>query len=680
MSTTSWRIASVSLHTSPVSTPGSADAGGMNVVVLEQGRALAAAGHRVDILTRRTDPDQSAITQIAPGLRLLRLDGGPATPLAKSAMERAIAPFSAHLEQLVHEAEAAGDPYDLLHSHHWFSGAAALPVAQRHGLPHLQSFHSVAAPADAAGFDAGEPSESAGRIAGERAAARGSDAVVAVSLAEARTISARYGVAPERIAVIPPGVDAALFHPSPAPASDRLRAPHLLFAARLQPLKGPDLALETLALLEPDLGARLDLAGSASEDFAPYREELAAHAQSLGVRDRVRTLGALERPELAARMREAAALLLPSWSETFGLVALEAQASGTPVIAWAGAGGVREALGAGSMLLESREPAAWADALAQLLGDAAAYTAASQSARDFAASRSWEASAQQLAHLYADVLAAPARRADPWALLEGAARVLAVHAHPDDETLSTGALLAELSASGTEVALVTATRGEAGEVVPGALADGDPRPLSAVRAAEADLAARALGIDRRFLLGEAPALAPGAGPRRYRDSGMEWVREGLAGPSADAGPESFTRRSEEEAVADLAALIAHVRPDAVIGYDDEGTYGHPDHVRAHRVTAQACALTAVPFVEVASAPEAEGFHWRAHTGTGTLARVREALQGYRTQLTVIDAREASAADPSAIHSVRVRHVGGQEQDVVLRTGLRMHASERRAEG
>ncbi|WP_114854990.1 PIG-L family deacetylase [Brachybacterium sp. YJGR34] len=249
---------------------------------------------------------------------------------------------------------------------------------------------------------------------------------------------------------------------------------------------------------------------------------------------------------------------------------------------------------------------------------------------------------------------------DPWQLLGRARTVLAVHAHPDDESLSSGALLAELSAAGTRVELVTATRGEEGEIVPGAVDPGDPRPLEEIREAEIDAASAALGLAARHWLGTAPALAADAAPRDYRDSGMQWVRPGLAGPSDGAGPDSFTRRPLEDAVADLAALIAQVRPDVVLGYDDEGTYGHPDHVRAHEVTAAACARTGTPRIEVASSDGADGgFVRRDHPETR--AAVRRAIGAYRTQLTVLE---------DVPGGIAIRHVGGQDDVVALRTGLR----------
>lgn len=266
---------------------------------------------------------------------------------------------------------------------------------------------------------------------------------------------------------------------------------------------------------------------------------------------------------------------------------------------------------------------------------------------------------------------APVPVPDPWRLLDTAATVLAVHAHPDDESLSTGPLLASLAGTGTRVVLVTATRGEEGEIVPGSLDAAESRPLEEVREAEITDAASALGIAERHWLGTAPALCPGTAPRRYRDSGMQWVREGLAGPSDSAGADSFSLRPLEDAVDDLVALLETVRPEVVIGYDDEGTYGHPDHVRAHHVAVGACARAGIPLVEIASVlPDGSG------TGSAPAARIIErahpetaeavlrAVDCYRTQLTVID---------EVAGGIAIRHVGGQDDVVPLHTGLHVRA-------
>lgn len=253
---------------------------------------------------------------------------------------------------------------------------------------------------------------------------------------------------------------------------------------------------------------------------------------------------------------------------------------------------------------------------------------------------------------------------DPWDLLDAASTVVAFHAHPDDEALATGALLTALTARGTRVILVTATRGEEGEIVPGTVANGEQQPLEEIREGEIAAATAALGIAERHWLGTAPALAPDAAPRRYRDSGMQWVRPGLAGPADTAGEDSFTHRPLDDAAADLAALLQSVQPDVLLSYDDEGTYGHPDHVRAHLVARAASEMTDVPFVQVASDPQAAQ-EVREHPGTAEA--VHRALSAYRTQLTVVD--PAPASDPAS-ESIPIRHVGGQDDAVPLATGLR----------
>lgn len=246
------------MHTSPASAPGAGDAGGMNVVELHQARALADLGYRVDIATRRSHPDQPDVAELGGGVQLLHVDAGPAADLPKSAIDAHIDEFSAGLARLM--------PYDLIQSHHWMSGVAALPVARAWGVPHVQSFHSVAAhPGDP--LSAGEPPESGARVAGEALIAQRSDAIIAVSTAEARTIIERCGADPRRVSVIPPGVDLDTFRPA-APTDQRPACPwcgseggYVLMAARLQPLKGGDLAIRAMAELPPDERPDLMIAG-----------------------------------------------------------------------------------------------------------------------------------------------------------------------------------------------------------------------------------------------------------------------------------------------------------------------------------------------------------------------------------------------------------------------------------
>lgn len=397
------RVAFVSMHTSPADQPGRGDAGGMNVVELGLARALAAQGHQVDLITRAADADARPVVQLAPGLRLRHLSAGPARPLPKSRIDKHIDAFSAEL--------AALDPYQLVHSHHWMSGVAALPVARAWGVPHVASYHSVAA-LPGSPLSAGEPPESARRVDGEARVARGSDAIVTVSTSEARTVIERCGAHPDRVHVIAPGVDHQLFHPAAAGGQPSAGGPwqqtangFLVFAARLQPLKAPDLAIRALAGVPEVLRPHLVVAGDTSADFTGYRGELDDLIDTLGLNGQVSFIGPQPREQLAALLRAAKAVLVPSHSETFGLLALEAAASGTPVIA-AAAGGLREAVvdGETGVLMASRDPEQWAAVLTTLLGSPGLAARMGLVAQVHARRYSWRQSATQLAYLYEQLL------------------------------------------------------------------------------------------------------------------------------------------------------------------------------------------------------------------------------------------------------------------------------------
>lgn len=245
---------------------------------------------------------------------------------------------------------------------------------------------------------------------------------------------------------------------------------------------------------------------------------------------------------------------------------------------------------------------------------------------------------------------------------EGAARVVFAHAHPDDETLATGALIQYLTEAGLVVSVVTATRGERGEVVAGSGAPpaGSPE-LDAHRGAELTAALCALDAEGPFFLGEPPARASGLSPRRYVDSGMRWVTPTVAGPGKDAGPDAFTSASAAEAAADLAAFLTSWRADLVVSYQADGGYGHPDHVRMHHVAKAAAELAGVGFAEVISIPrdgtppDSIGVTW--YDLSDRLSRLLPALHAHASQFTV-DGRDA-------VHS------GGQREPLQLRTGIRL---------
>lgn len=246
-------------------------------------------------------------------------------------------------------------------------------------------------------------------------------------------------------------------------------------------------------------------------------------------------------------------------------------------------------------------------------------------------------------------------------VFEGRSRVVFFHAHPDDETLATGALIQHLTRSGVAVAVVTATRGERGEVVPGTLSHlAGSRELDAHREGELAAALAVLGADGPFFLGLAPARAPGLPPRRYLDSGMRWVTETVAGPGSDAGPDAFTSAAVADAADDLAAFLAAWDADLVISYQADGGYGHPDHVHAHHVARAAAAVASVAFAEVVSihrdgsAPTSANVQW--FDLADHYDELLPALHAHASQFTV-DGRD-------------VIHVGGQREPLQLRTGVR----------
>ena len=414
----SLRLAFVSLHTSPATQPGSGDAGGLNVVARATADALAELGHTVELITRRADPAEPDAVELRPGVVLRHLTAGPERPLPKSEIDAFIPEFSAGLGKL--------GGYDLVHSHHWMSGVAALPHARAWGVPHVQSYHSVDALPGSPRAQ-GEAPESAARVPGEALVARESQAVVAISAAEARTVIERCGADPERVCIVSPGVDHELFRPLlpgespwepqtgadkpdqgtvpwPTAGSSPLARGFVLFAARLHPLKDPGLAIRALAGVDPAIRPHLVIAGDVSADFAAYEDALVALVDELGLTGQVSFIGPQPRPELARLMRSARLVLVPSHSETFGLVALEAASSGTAVIA-AAAGGLREAVAHGEtgQLMDSRRPQDWADAITYLLTEPGLLERQGVVARVHARRFVWRWSAARLASLYADL-------------------------------------------------------------------------------------------------------------------------------------------------------------------------------------------------------------------------------------------------------------------------------------
>ena len=386
-------VAVVALHTSPFAAPGSGDVGGMNVLVRATAERMASEGHLVEVITRRFSPALPEVATLPSGVVLRFVDAGPAELRPKAEHEEFIEAFRSGLD-------AVGD-VDVVHSHHWLAGMAGLPFARARGVPHVQSFHSIAADASTS-LSEGERPESAGRLPGEAWLARQSDAIVAVSHAEEHTIVSRLHADPARVHVVLPGVDAALFHRGERRIRPR---PYVVAAARIEPLKGLDLAIRTIAGIPTPLRPDLVIAGGPTGGYEDYVDELRILAGELGVHDRVQFVGPLSREDLAAQFAHASAVLVPSHSETYGLVALEAEASGVPVLA-ARAGGLSEAVsGRSAALLDSRDPAEWADRLSSLLQDDAAWQTLSAAGLRFARERTWERTARETVEVYHELIA-----------------------------------------------------------------------------------------------------------------------------------------------------------------------------------------------------------------------------------------------------------------------------------
>ncbi len=249
-------------------------------------------------------------------------------------------------------------------------------------------------------------------------------------------------------------------------------------------------------------------------------------------------------------------------------------------------------------------------------------------------------------------------------LLDAVTSVLLVHAHPDDETISTGGLIAYLASRGIRVSLVTATRGERGEVVAGPLSALAGTPdLADERERELERATVALGVTARFWLGEAPARVPGLAPRRYLDSGMEWIRPGLAGPAPDSDTEALARAPLADVTNDIMAVLEHEQPHLVISYDATGGYGHPDHVRVHDAALAASRLLSIPYAEILDAPtaDAEWFDLQAQHDT-----VVAALRCHASQLSV----DQLGVDELGVDGDFIVHSGGQRDRIRTAIGLR----------
>jgi D-inositol-3-phosphate glycosyltransferase len=410
------RIATVSLHTSPLDQPGTGDAGGLNVYVVEVSKRLAERGIEVEIFTRAVCRDTPPTVELVPGVLVRNVVAGPFEELDKNALPAQICSFT--FGMLRTEAAFAPGRYDLLHAHYWLSGQVAARAAERWGVPLVQSMHTLGKVKNLA-LAAGDCAEPAARIRGEGEVVAAADRLVANTAEEARQLIELYGADPWRVETVSPGVDLSVFRPvSSSSSASALRrrlglaadAVVLVFAGRIQPLKGPDVALRAAASLlrsAPSVSDRLVVVivggPSGSEVGAPGR--LAGLAEALGISGYVRLEPPCPQRELADWYRAADIVLVPSHSESFGLVALEAQACGTPVVA-AAVGGLRTAVrdGYSGVLVDGHDPVVWARVLRGLIRAPRKLAELSRGALEHASGFGWPMTAERLTSLYTDAI------------------------------------------------------------------------------------------------------------------------------------------------------------------------------------------------------------------------------------------------------------------------------------
>jgi D-inositol-3-phosphate glycosyltransferase len=404
------RIAMLSVHTSPLDPPGGGDAGGMNVYIVETARRLADAGVAVEIFTRATVSDQPAVVEMHPGVLVRHVSAGPFEGLSKGDLPAQLCAFAAG----VMRAEAHHEPgwYDVIHSHYWLSGQVGWLARERWGVPLVHSAHTLAKIKNDL-LAEGDSPEPMTRLIGEEQVVAEADRLIASTADEATDLIDRYGAAPAKVRTIAPGVDLAAFQPGPAAAARaRLGLPLdvavLLFVGRIQPLKAPDLLLRAAALLPRELPGgppQVVVLGAPSGTGLAEPDWLGRLAASLGLSDRVRFVPPVSRETVADYYRAADLTVVPSYNESFGLVALESQACGTPVVA-AAVGGLPTAVadGVSGVLIDGHDPEQWAKVLGDVLRTPSALAHLASGARAHAEKFSWQRTVDGLLVAYQEAI------------------------------------------------------------------------------------------------------------------------------------------------------------------------------------------------------------------------------------------------------------------------------------
>jgi D-inositol-3-phosphate glycosyltransferase len=402
------RVATLSVHTSPLDQPGCGDAGGLNVYVTEVAKLLAERGIEVEIFTRATSSELPPSVELAPGVVVRHIVAGPYEGLDKNDLPAQLCAFTSG----VLREEAAHEPgwFDLVHSHYWLSGQVGWLAKERWGVPLVHTMHTMAKVKNAL-LAAGDSPEPAMRAIGEAQVVAAADRLIASTRDEAAQLVELYDADPARIETVAPGVDLELFTPGDRGlARSRLGinpdAVVLLFVGRIQPLKAPDVVLRAAAsMLEsaPALRDRLVVAvvGGPSGSGLDEPEQLSKLAGAMGIADVVRFDPPASRERIADYYRAADVTMVPSYSESFGLVAIESQACGTPVVA-ARVGGLLTAVrdGVSGLLVDGHEPAAYVAALHRIIGDPARRASFAEGGLRHAAGFGWSATVDRILEVY----------------------------------------------------------------------------------------------------------------------------------------------------------------------------------------------------------------------------------------------------------------------------------------
>jgi D-inositol-3-phosphate glycosyltransferase len=378
----------------------------MNVYIVEVSKRLAQLGVEVEIFTRATDSSLPPVVEMAPGVHVRHVTAGPFEGLSKEELPSQLCAFT----NGVLRAEAAHPPgyYDLIHSHYWMSGQVGWLARERWGVPHVHTPHTLAKVKNRL-IAAGDRPEPKARVIGEEQVVAESDRLVANTRFEAQDLVSCYDADPTKLAVVQPGVDLDRFRPGPsAAARHRLGLPergHIVsFVGRIQPLKAPDVLIGALAFLAEE-DVTVVICGGPSGSGLDRPTALIELAESLGVRAKVRFLPPQTGDALADLYRASDLVAVPSHNESFGLVALEAQACGTPVVA-AAVGGLVTAVqdGVSGVLVDGHDPQDWARVLSRLLLAPARRLQLSVGAVRHASNFSWDRTAEGLIRVYREAV------------------------------------------------------------------------------------------------------------------------------------------------------------------------------------------------------------------------------------------------------------------------------------